>query len=478
MIPRIHLIALTMLLVAAVPESGFSQQAQTPTGVPSAASSSPQLRYDEPYEIPSLGLLVYLPEDSLVDLSQLQGGRTSVKILPQGKRQTWVMQIWNSISADHSLTLDHAMETIIEQKQSAKTRRVAGSAPKSLIRVFDRSDDLLIGKNPARRAYFDVPSERDGYVTGYTMFQSGPGQFVVFELDCAQDTFTTVRETYELMVASAQFRDASELSEKRAAALLAGKAFLEQFNNKDLTAALDDTPTYFRIFQPATSGAPSDAKEIAYQRITMKRGKAGDVAGKSASSRKSADNVEGFLVTIEARTLSEGAIADSVAVFFLSDNRQTELWSNRMNVKRGRTSEGWTETGFRFGDRLTVKTVQQGLEPTEMRWDDLPESYISRVETYLLPRLAVRAQLEGEFGFYAYDSFLGKLSLRQESIKQQAPDVWTITTTPTENTPASGTLLDAQGRIIRRDLPGGQVSEAIDLKKLRDLWRHKHLPLK
>ena len=110
-----------------------------------------------------------------------------------------------------------------------------GGRERSLVRVFDREDDLLAGSLPAARVYLDVPVDPSAWVTGYTLFRQGPGQFVILQLDCSPAVFPRIRSLYELMAATVEFRDPDELGADRAAALLAGEALASKFEANDPT---------------------------------------------------------------------------------------------------------------------------------------------------------------------------------------------------------------------------------------------------
>lgn len=455
----------------------------------------PTLRTDEPYSIPNLGLSVLLPEESLVDTSRLEGGRTTVVIAPRGKEQSFVFQIMQSVSADRSLDLADAVKNIVEQRRSFHTGKNQRGKTVSTVRVFDADEDLLIGQHPAQRVYLDVPLDTTVPVTGYTVFHTGPGQFVIFQMDCPVSLFPKVRALYELMIASAQFKDAQELGSERATALLAGRALLERFNAADFAAALDKEPTYYRLFRPNPTEKTEYDDEVGYQRVQIVAGTAGDLEpNKSEARRTSADKQPGYLARVEARALAAGSVVDSVSLYFLSADRGTELWSITMVVRKGSDTEQWVETGIRSDDRLTVKTTRSGQEPTNADWSPVPESYLSRVESYLLPRLIARSGMSGVFGFYTYDSNLAKMTLRRETFAPHSsgtgvsesrrgdPPVsayaaYTMTSLPSENSRPTTTELDSKGLIVRRSNPDGQIMEPIDQPRLKKLWADKKLPL-
>lgn len=434
---------------------------------------------DEPYQIPSLGMSIFLPSGALVDLSRLQGGRTTVEVRPEGAVPEWVLQVQSSISADHDLTLGDAMANIIEQRQQVRLGRDAQGREFSLVRIFDRDEDLVVGEHPAQRVYLDVPTDPESPVTGYTVFHTGPGQFVIVQMDCKTALFPRFRQLYETIVATVSFRDSSELNSDRGAALLAGESLLKTFDNTSIEAVLNEDPVFYRISKPAASGAPEDAEEIGYQRIIMRKGFAGELSRRREREQwNEGDRQAGYVVRSDARALMGGAVVETVSMFFLSEDRDTELWSVRMTVQNGDKPEEWTEVGIRRKDVLTVKTAGDGEEDRRGEWSPLPAAYISRVESYLLPKLVQKLGAPGQFGFYMYESSLGKLTLRRETFEVDPAGRWRVSTLPTENASPSLTLLDHDGAIIRRLMPDGQVMEPETQQRLSEIWRRKGLPLK
>lgn len=441
------------------------------------ATQVPQLRPDAPYTIPSLGLTFLLPEDSLVDLNGLAGGSTRVTIRPQGDMQPWVIQVHNSISRDTGLTLQTALDNIIAQRKQGRTGIDQKGNAFPLTRDFDRIDNLELAGMKAQRVYLNVPTDPSAPTTGYTVFQTGPGQFVIFQLDCVTADFPAIRTLYESLVASAAFRDPSEVSADRSGALAAGESFLSHLTDADFEAVLDAQPTYFRVYTPAPSGAPGDASEIAYQRIQARKGQAGELDPRKPKDRwTQADREFGYLVRIEARSLSMGGVIDTVSVFFLSRDRKNELWSITMEVRKDKGREQWVETGIRRAERLTVKTVKAGAEPVSVDYA-LPSAYISRVEAFLLPRLVARVGVAASLGFYGYESSLGKLTLRRETFDKEDGGRWALKSQSSENSPVVSSTLDSAGKLVKRLLAEGQIMEPIDQPRLKKLWSDKKLPL-
>ena len=86
------------------------------------------------------------------------------------------------------------------------------------------------------------------------------------------------------------------------------------------------------------------------------------------------------------------------------------------------------------------------------------------------------------YGFYAYDSNLAKMSLRRETFtaadaSASAGAAVTITTLLSENSRPITTHADAQGRILLRLMPDGQLMEPTTQAELKKIWDGKALPV-
>ncbi len=432
------------------------------------------------FSIPSLGLSVHLPEGAIVESSRLEGLRTSMVIRPPEAGVDWVMQIHNSASSDTSLTLTAVLDSIIEQQQNRTVARDArtGQSLGTFGRAFDRVNDLRLGGTPAQRVYIENTSSGEGAIIGYTVAQTAPGRFVIFQLDCPKPRFESgIRHLFETVVASAAFRDPAELGADRAAAVLAGDGFLKSLSTTDLEAALDEEPIFYRIYRPAPSGSSSDAEEVAWQRVQMRLGQLGELNPRKAKDSWSTEEREfGYLVRSDARSFVDGTLLDSEGIFFLSRDRLNERSTIRNVVTRGRDSQQLTLTIVRRDRRMSVLTDQTGQPPRTVEYDLPKDGYLSRVELYLLPRLVTAANFPAAMGFYIYDTSLGKVTLRRESFASDG-GAWTQSTLFTEDiTTPIVTTLDRQGRIIRQQLTNGQIMEPIEQDRLKRLWDSKQLP--
>ncbi|MEQ8850717.1 MAG: hypothetical protein RIB32_02930 [Phycisphaerales bacterium] len=426
-----------------------------------------------PFEIPGLGLTVHLPVESTVDVTRIAGGASEVIVQGANPIQDrWSIKIRNSVTTDVSLTPTSIIDEIVRQRQEKwRAGKKGEDANFTLVRVFDRLNNLEIDGHSGSRVYLDVPSDPKIETVGFTVLQTGRGQFLIFEMHALPPDVKTAIETYEVVVATARFRDPSELNAERFAAIETAQAFLSRLNSSDLQAALGDEPTFFRLYRPAPSGVGADETEVAYQRVQMRMGQRGDLdPDKPRSAWRKVDREEGFIVRVDARLMHDGGVYDSRAIFFLSTDRESEVWSIENVAKKGDRVDYSTQTLVRDSNGLTVTMVQPGEPPEEKKWRSLPRGYLSRVELYLLPRLITDQKIPGIYGFYTYDPHLNKLTLRREEFTRESRDRWVQSSTVTVNTSPLETVLDGAGRIVRKNMGGDLIMEPTSREALKRLW--------
>jgi hypothetical protein len=140
------------------------------------------------------------------------------------------------------------------------------------------------------------------------------------------------------------------------------------------------------------------------------------------------------------------------------------------------------QTMIRNGDRMTVKTVRQGMPDEQRDWTLPEQGYISAVERYMLPELVamknpVDVPASFDFAFLSYDTKSEKLTIRRDAFSNTGSDGWRYTSQPERTEPEIATVLDARGRMVRRVLPDGLLVEPIEFDRLRRIWEDKGLLL-
>ena len=438
-----------------------------------------------PFEIPGLGMTVRLPEDSTVDIRRIMGGESLVVI--QLNQRTSI-RLRNFVSRDSTISASDVLDEIVRQRQEiwqAQIKDDPNGRQLTRARFYDRVDNLEISGRKASRVYMDVPADPKIETAGFTILEPAGRrearadgtmpQFIVCELRALPPNINDAIQSYETVLATAEFRDPSEMKAERFAAIEMAQAFLNQVTANDLKTVLDQSPRFYRVYRPAPGGLPSDADEIAYQRIHLRLGHRGDLEpDRPRHLWREGDLEEGLIAQVDGRFLSGATVVDLRAIYFLSFDRKHEVWSIVNVAKQGNRSDHSTQTLVRDENGITVTTTSAGEEPRVRKWRKLPRGYISKVELYLLPRLIAMKNIPGAYGFYAYDPQLDKLTFRTEDFAMHGDAHWTQDTVLTVNTDPVRTMLDAAGGIVSKEMGNGTLMEPSSRERLKRIWDQKN----
>ncbi len=443
---------------------------------PASAQTGAVELIDEPVNIISLGLSMRLPVGAGYETTRMTGAKAAFNMVAAD--QLWTLALHNPSSEDDSLTTVGVADHLLEQLARANATTGATET------VLFRNDELRINGKPASRFYVKVTPalRKDPIVTGYTIFWTAPGEFAIFQFDCKADDYDTARPEYETVMATAVFRDPQVVAQERVAGIDAANALFGALTPEDLNQLLA-TPhvQFYRTYMPVQGGARGESQEIGYQRVEMRTGYRGDLDPNKPRNRWGrADKDPGFIVRVTGRQLQDQMLIDVDAIYFLSQDRQEEVWRVVMEAHQDNQREAWLETGAHLNGTIKV-SVTQGSQPTQSKqWKTPPDAYISQVEHLILGRLLVSRGDVGAYNFYYYNAQMSDLLLRRdvlEPIQSRGPEKWRLTSKNAENLPESVKTYDARGNLLRVEEANGVIKEPIALDQLRRLWRSKGLPL-
>lgn len=439
---------------------------------------------DEPFRLDSVGLVMGIPRDAAAQTSQV-GDRAVVQITP--REGSWKINIQTPKANDEAATPQQAAETLAREIAGSSTISHPADVNQkySMVEFIDRQPTFSIEgcSTPGTRFYAAI--RRDNaprLVKGYTIFKPGKNQFVIFELVSPETELAAARKAYETCIATARFQDVSALEAGRREAVRAGIELMKRWTPNELAAAMPTGDRWFRIYRPAVSGADADAEELGYFGVKFWKGRRSEVSGQGGVAVVG-DNPDGLLCEIKARLYQRQSgglqVTDSVAVYFQTPDRQQETWTIKTAVRgAGATGGTWIESGARSGSSLSVEVRPPGKPARVINPVVPPEGYITQLETFLLPRLLVRAQQEGDFGFYGYRSETSTVSLRRASLSapKGASGAWTVATRLREEDTPSRELFNELGEALRAERMGGAVDEPMELGQLVKLLGSKGLP--
>lgn len=447
---------------------------------------------ERPIEVPGLNLSIRLPVGTVAESQGIGAdARLMVRSSDDPKQSRWLFQAFGSATRDSSLTPAGVLNSIGEQRRAQMVTVNPATRRRMQVREFDRTENLVINGQSAARAYFDVPEDPKSPVAGYTVFMPQTGSFVIMQFDCPAENLADARGVIETSIATASFRDQQTENVARREGLSATARFWESVTTADIDAALFPEPLLLRLFRPGAGPGGSDL-EVGYQKITLRKGQLGEVAGADKFKWSREDREFGYLAKIEARALifpagEDGstvpgadarAMVDSVTVFWLSSDRQNETGSVVNVIKSGDQADSYVQTFVRRGDRLTVKTTAPGQEPRAQDYDKVPTGYLGRVEFMLLPRLVAARGEPAAFHLYTFDLTQSKLTLRSDRFERsEAGDGWTWTAYPYEaqRDRRVESSLDARGDLLARSAEG-LSTQAVEGQTLLRLWENVKLP--
>ena len=469
-------------------QPGRNQPAQTTT--PNRGGTAVVELSNRPVIRESLGLRLYLPLGAEAQTYEF-GGRSSLTVMLPG--DLGVINVQDSAASEQS-TLTTLTDGIIRNRLGLNPSRPIPGPGERVSRgaVISRAPNLSISQTNgptqmAERAYLAVQdSPTSAAVMGYTVIKPSATRVLTFELITDPARFERARQMYELTVASAVIEDPSDIAERRRLGVETGIRWLQDIDQQKLTQAVQaigEDWRYERLYRPNIAGGGDDAaEEIAYRRINARVGRRSDVNPSSTGGARALDNQRGYVVRIQSRTLHQGLVIDSAAVFFLSLDRSEESWSVEMAVRDQQTGQVQrsSEIGVRYDDDLPVST-RVGDAPAETSKPQLHgPGYVSRVESFLLPYLLIQTGLPAEYRFYSFQSQSGQIQMRSDVLDRQAESelgAWKLTSRLSQDVEPQTSLLGPDGAMLLTTLDDGSRWQPIELSRLGRLWRAKRLPM-
>lgn len=487
----------SLLLLAALAlttSPAFAQPRASSPGAPRQPATSPTLveLADEPFRLDAVGLSMFLPVGARAE-SNSAGGDVSARIIPADN--SWLLSIRTPrLTGDLNLSAADLLEQIAvhiasasgEQFKATGTSNLPGSGSTAKYadlagfraRVLGEPQTVTINGRQASRVYISLPpiNQTPATVRGVTVFQTGPTQYVVMDLTSIAEQFETAKPVYETMVATANFVDDSDLTMRRGAAIEMGKRLFDALTPENYQAALTaNSERWLRLYRPSPTGNIRDDQELGYARIRTKVGPRSEVAAASGP----AANAEGYIFQIDVRLLPDAErIIDSRGVYFMTPDRNEEVWQLSQAVRKDGQTLTTVERGGRVDKSITILIDGQARAPMTIKPIIQGEGYVSIVEDMLIPRLLITNAIPGEFGFYSYRSDAATIRYRRDVLEKDPndPNVWILTTTRGDDRVSQVSRYSLAGDLINTVLPDRTMWEPITPEKILNLWKSKGLP--
>lgn len=504
-----------------------NQPVKVPTGRPSAQPSTPatkdtptpskvdpnDLRVEfsqEVLRIPDIGLSVPVPADCggqtvTEPVLYVKGGQTStqtaLKILPADMSEAWSISIRaprvHNPNATAEESADEAFRLLQKGIAAASNASGIGDKDRGVLTLIDRVPNE---QDPRKRIFgqerqvefvrwYAQVSQGQGYakvVRGLVIAKVLDTQFVTFELTTTEPQFNEARRIFEAVVAASSLKKPETVGVDNRMAVRAGINLKKTIEDADIQAIMTAKPErWFRLYKPSASGSKTDDTEIGYMRYTFRMGQRGEVdRSKPKSSWLAADRETGYLVFADGRMLVGTGVEDSIAGYFLSKNRETEFWiteaAHRDQKTPDRAPEIVRQMGVREGNGFQVNNTRAGGK-TETVQPLLPpiESYLARVEEFLVPQLLIKSRAQAEYGYYTWVDRVARVRLRKDVLERPEGSTteWRIRTRYGDEDISQTSTYSDQGDLIRTEFANGMIVEPTTLDQLMKLWTSKGLPV-
>ncbi len=334
---------------------------------------------------------------------------------------------------------------------------------------------------PARVLYYYLPvSQRGQWVTAQAFVQFNDTSFVLIELETPRDHYEIARPMYEAVLASLQFDNPDQVVQRRAQLAQQG----EQWAKAHPPAQLADS-----LVREQWLRMVEGSEDVGYLKIVQSRGPLDE----KLVGRDPLRGTPGVRVDVQSRVIVGDTAYDSMSNFFVSDDREVEVWSIRtterplkpkqlakLQPQRGAerlqivteadlSHSAWAETWIRKGDKITL-VRRSPAGDNQVEWTRPPVGYLSQAELYLMaPALPTDGST---LGFYAYHPHSGKIAFREERA-ERLPDgkLRVYSRLSPEQVQEQVTDYTGDGTIVVRKLPGGREMVPTSLRELTLRWK-------
>lgn len=349
------------------------------------------------------------------------------------------------------LTLNEVIKTAVDQVSMAGTPMYKVEDPR----------DIKLGSLQAKQFTFAAPALTPPAVISQAFAMLGPKTVLIIELNSPAKDYEAHKPAFTQMLQSFRYEDPQKQAELRKKMLENGNAWFKALTTEAIHKALV-ADQWFRIVDRK--------QDIGYMRITQKI--------------DTALNTPGVRIDMQSRLVVDNVAYDTLSNYFVSDRRNVdsegvtqmaEVWSVRTTARpmpgaaKNVAEASFADTGLLSKGKLSLtRESPQGKKPFE--WDQLPEDYISQAHAQLLPHLLSPADKE-TLAFFAYYANTGKIALRTERVEVAADGTYRVYSRPSPEQQEQVSYFDAQGKLLRRSLPGGQMLIPTTAEEIANRWK-------
>ncbi|MDA0803382.1 MAG: hypothetical protein O2819_06460 [Planctomycetota bacterium] len=320
-------------------------------------------------------------------------------------------------------------------------------------------------------------------VMGWGVVQFGPSSFVVFTATTIGAQMPATERALDGLLKSFRFVDAKELRETSGRRLVAGERLLVMIASQHrLESVADHRVHWYRLWTLDRNGKQGEIGYLRTESMVAPR----SAVGISASGDRAGTRT-GLLVHLQSRTLlsPDGkAVSDTDAKYWVALDRSEELWSIVVTDRAGGKLKSWGQSGVRprvtsgepFPSLVVSDSDSRTTAGDSHQWTPPVERYLTQAESLQLGRVLMAMEsADGDATWFCFDPRLKAVPLRRDSWTKSAAG-WEVRTQAFIDAPPTVSRYGPDGHLLRREEPGGVVTEATTLEALVARWRSLGLP--
>ena len=444
---------------------------------------------ETPLDLPGIGLEIRLPTGSTTT-QQSVNREVFAEVL--GEDNLWRITLSTKTSSNKNLKPENAAKQIRQNLQeSFGALRPRGEDKdenfKSLAPVLDDVAPIEFSGGTAYRFFLRQPAPSPAVpdtIRGVAVIDIGEGQMFIWDMTAPAENYDLAKGVMDATLKSVRAIETNLSVPDREIALKTGHALLRGIGTETMRDIFKTHgERWYRLYR--AGGDSSEENEIGYRSVRTWAGKRSDVGGKGSISIAEG-NIRGYLVEIKARSLDESTtgadrvIYDSKGTYFVSEDFKKEAWNFVMIIKRGKQSTTYSEVGARDGfEELLITTSTPSGSNESFRQKVKEEGYLPMPMALILPTILTKTEAIGDVAFYAYRSDAAAVTFRHDAIRRDTehPGQFIHSTSVSADSPRVTKEVDADGTVLREELPGDRVWEKTTIDDLVRIWRAKGLPM-
>ncbi len=468
-------LASTLFITATSPAIPDDQSHPVANETKSSPELDPRLN-PETSVVATLGLSLHIPTGAQAILERLNE-QSTLTITDGTSVPAWRIHVQEMVANPPGLTASELSEVHLAQMTENQ-----------ISYELIKSQPIQCGDLSCHICYMKQAVGDTQIVTGYLFVPNGPNTLLLFSILTVPEQYPTVEPLLAASFDTIKLLSAAERSLEQRTTIEHGKAFLASLTPEKLQSMVGINEC-MRIYRYADQQGTE--KEIGWSIVSTHAAPMEAINTDDPPEEVPVrDKPLGLLLFVRGRIASQperNRYLNFTVRYWMAWDQSEESWRFRATIRQYEASQSESEIGVRTppttGTPRPLLNVVVSSEASRSRvpyeWE-VPEVYLSQPLNWLIGRLLPHDVVEPrEYAFYFYHNRMKQpqLSLRHDRWAPMGDGSgrWKLQTRFGLDSPATVSVFDSQGRLLRQEKPDGTITEPIDPDLLDRLWRSKGL---